>query len=137
MKQSKFDQHRDQQIANEVGVNAALMCSSRGCPNLWSTSDGHLCRGHADAEPLHWPQVTQEAQDAITDRAMATHADRPAHAALTASEKFAVLTRLRTVLSEPKNSRAWIDRLREKRRCGERLSPMQRHVLAQLRNAVA
>ena len=82
MKQTKFDQTRDQRIADDEGKSQRLMCSAKGCPNLWSASVGNLCRWHADAEPHHWPRVTQEAQDSITERALLLAQVRDAHRVL-------------------------------------------------------
>ena len=125
----------DQRIADEVGGDKRLMCSAHNCPNLWSTSDGNLCRWHADAAPHLWPQVTQEMQDAVTNRIV--DRQRPVAVPFVSyAEKKAILSRLRTVLTEPKDQRAWIERLRAKEASGERLSAMQKHCLARVRTAL-
>ena len=135
MKQSKFDQTRDQRIADESGPDKQLMCTAHDCPNLWSTSDGQLCRWHADAPANAWPQVTHEQQDAVTDRALYAQSDRPECAAMSLDDRRAILAMLRMVLSEAKNPRAWIGRLREKQQRGDALSPMQKFALEQVKDA--
>ena len=129
---STYRDRADQRIANDAGNDKKLMCSAHNCPNLWSTSDGNLCRWHADAEPHQWPQVTHELQDAITDRIV--NRERPVAAPLVSfNEKKVILGRLRTVLTEPKNQREWIERLRAKAAANQPLSAMQKHCLAQVR----
>lgn len=133
MKRSKFDETRDQRIADEVGVSSALMCAAQGCPNLWSTSDGHLCRWHAEAPAHRWPEVTREMHDHITDKALSFCDDKPVCQPMSREEKSAILERLRTVFTGPKDPRAWIAALEAKENAGERLSAMQKHALAHVR----
>ena len=111
-----------------------LMCSAHNCPNLWSTSDGNLCRWHAEAPPHRWPEVTQDMHDHLTDRAQHAGFDKPAAKLLSNAEKAAILHRAKTILSAPKDPRAWIALLEAKERAGERLSPMQKHCLQQVRS---
>lgn len=123
---------RSRQAAPLEDSRSHLMCSAHGCPNLWSTSDGHLCRWHADAEPHRWPEVTQQMLWEETERAR-LQAD-PQARPVSEREKREILDRLRTVLTVPKDPRAWLHKLRERDANGERLSPMQRHALEQCKH---
>ena len=87
MRQSKFDQNRDQRIADESGPDKQLMCTANGCPNLWSTSDGLLCRWHAEAPAHRWPKVTRDAQDCVTDNARRLGNARPVAQSMGRDEK--------------------------------------------------
>ena len=137
MKRSKFDETRDQRIADEVGVSSALMCAAHGCPNLWSTSDGHLCRWHIEAPAHRWPEVTREMHDHITDQALSFCNDKPGYQLMSREEKGAILARLRAWVAGPKDPRAWICDLEDKEHDGERLSPMQKLALEQVRRQSA
>ena len=133
MKRSKFDESRDQRIADEGAPDRKMMCSANGCPNLWSTSDGHLCRWHAEAPAHRWPEVTREMHDHITDKALSFCNDKPTPPHLGREDKSAILERLRAWVTGPKDPRAWICDLEDKEHDGERLSPMQKHALAHVR----
>lgn len=130
-----FDGSRDKQIANNAGESKALLCSAHGCPNLWSTSDGNLCRWHAAAEPHQWPAITQEAQHEITERARRAGSPKPVARPYTLAEKQEVLKELSDLARNMNsNPRAWLDRLRIREANGERMSPMQKHCLAQVKS---
>lgn len=130
---STYRSRTDQRVADDVGTEKRLMCTAHGCPNLWSTDVGHLCRWHADAPPHRWPEVTQDMQDFITDKAQRNGFDKPSQHAFTNTEKSSILNRLRAIFAGPKDHRAWIGRLREKQAAGIPLTAMQKHCLAQVR----
>jgi hypothetical protein len=110
----------------------SLRCNANGCPNRWSVDmgNGRLCSWHDRAAKHQWPQITQEAIEAETDRARAQPL-APPDAVLTRAEKIALLERLRRLVSGPDNRHEWAHRLRSRRARGERLSPAQRHCLAE------
>lgn len=129
MKRSKFDETRDQRAADDEGAPRHLMCSAHGCPNRWSTSDGNLCRWHADAEPNRWPEITQQQQWDETERARMRGEPKPYVEPLTKADKGRIVARMREVLRDfgaPKDPKAWAKRLRERERRGERLGENQR-----------
>lgn len=68
---------RDERIADDAGADRQLLCSAHGCPNRWAVDagNGRLCSAHAWVGRHLWPQVTQEQQDAETDRARAAMND--------------------------------------------------------------
>lgn len=133
MKRTAFDESRDQRVANETGRSASLMCRAHGCPNLWSTSIGNLCRWHAASEPHYWPEITREQQDAETDRAVYASAERREvyTQPMTLAEKRAIADRMRVALDAArKNPRAWIGRLQERAAAGEPMTAGQKQALA-------
>ena len=110
-------------------VLQALMCSAHGCPNLWSTSDGNLCRWHSAAEPNRWPEITQQQQWDETERSRMRGEPEPYVEPLTRADKAAVIARMREVLANfgrPKEPNAWAIRLRDRERTGERLGEHRR-----------
>ena len=133
MRQSKFDQNRDQRIADESGPDKQLMCAAHDCPNLWSTSDGLLCRWHAEAPTHRWPEVTRDAQDCVIDNARSLGNARPVGQSMGWEDKKALLEGLRTVFRGPIDPKAWIGSLEEIEASGERLSAAQKHSLAHVR----
>ena len=134
MRRTTFDGSQDQRIADDASSDNRLMCSARNCQNLWSTSDGNLCRWHADAPPNRWPEVTEHMHGLITQRII--ERDRPQDAPfVSAAEKRAILNKLRIVMTKPRDERLWLERLREKHRQGDSMSAMQKHCLAQIREA--
>ena len=74
MKQSKFDQTRDQIIADrpdyQRGYTPEQMCSAHGCPNRWTVDRGaRLCSSHDREHPERWPGITERQQWDETERA--------------------------------------------------------------------
>lgn len=131
---------RDKRIADSAedcdDRGVPLRCVASGCPWRWSVDKGgaRLCGAHAWADPHLWPRITQGLLDGETNRALDAQREpetRPVKS-LSFPEKRALLIRLRSVLSEPKNPKAWIDRLVAKREAGEILSPMQKHALREV-----
>ena len=127
MKRNHFDDSQDQRVAREGTDSRQNMCTANGCPNLWSTSNGNLCRWHADAEPRTWPEVTRQMQDDEVDRArMRNEPTRPV-APLTPADKMAILARLQTVFTTARQDpKAWAKRLRDREASGDRLNERQR-----------
>lgn len=70
---------RDERIADEAVADRQLLCSAHGCPNRWSVDagNGRMCSAHAWAGRHLWPQITQEQQDAETERARAAFDPQP------------------------------------------------------------
>lgn len=120
--------NRDERIANDVGADAALLCGAHGCPNRWSVDagNGRLCSAHAWAGRHLWPQITQEAQDAETDRARAAF-DAPPPADETPRRDPARLGAALSRLAQQKDGLAWAKRLRwcEEKRGGKLPSGLQ------------
>lgn len=122
---------RDRAIANEAGggLERSLTCGAAGCPNRWSVDagSGRLCSAHAWVDRKQWPQITQEQQDAETDRALdhATERFQPQAAPLSREEKRAILTKLRCI-GQPEHPKAWAEALRVREESGERLTQAQR-----------
>ena len=124
----------DQRTADSAS-DRSLMCSAHGCPNLWSTSDGNLCRWHADADPIQWPRITSEMHDHLTDKAYRAGMGHPTKQipVMSMDEKRAIAERLRGALEHArKNPRAWVDRLNAKVDAGHKLSAAQKHALNNL-----
>lgn len=131
MKQSAYDRAKDAKTADYAGPDKTLMCAAHGCPNLWSADiDGRLCRWHRSAPKEHWPQVTQEMQWEVTERARLRSIPEELPS-MTLAQKRAIMKRLGAVL-EPKDPRSWIGILVARRDAGERLSPMQKHALREV-----
>lgn len=127
----KARQSADQRTADSAS-DRSLMCAANGCPNLWSTSDGHLCRWHADADPIQWPRITSEMQDYLTDKAYNAGMGRkaPPVVLMSTAEKRAIAERLRVALEQAKkNPRAWVDRLNARADVGHKLTAAQKHAL--------
>lgn len=127
---SRFSARRDAAIADEVHADAALLCCANGCPNRWSydAGAGRMCTAHAAADRRYWPQITQEQQDAETQRAF----DRQ-HAAPTPvrhvgrAERVEILQSLRRVLNRvAKPGRAWAEALRLREQQGDKLPQASR-----------
>jgi len=124
---------RDQRIADETGIAQALMCTAHGCPNRWSVDagNGKLCSAHAWVEPHLWPQISQEQQDAETERAWEASkaGPKPEVRHWSKAEKVAVLRELRTLFTgQTKHPRAWAFALRDREQRGEKLSIAQREM---------
>lgn len=95
MKRSKFDETNDQRAADAPAAKPQhLFCAAHGCPNLWSTSDGHVCRWHADAPKERWPEVTQQQQWDETERARMRGEPKPYVEPLSKAEQIAALRKL-------------------------------------------
>lgn len=123
MKRSKFDETRDQRVADEAGTPQHLLCAAHGCPNRWSNSIGHVCRWHADADKERWPEVTQQQQWDETERARMRAEPAPYVEPLRHAEKRAILAKFAAVLDRTgQDPKAWAKRLRHRERRGERLS---------------
>lgn len=135
MKRSKFDETKDQRVADEgAGKPRQLMCSAHGCPNLWSTSDGHLCRWHAEADPDRWPELTQQLQWDETERACKRGEPKVFTAPLAFAEKRAILSKLAAVFDQRgKDPKAWAKRLRNRHLGGDKVP---RTVLTMARDAL-
>ena len=134
---SSYRDRADQRIADDFGNDKRMMCSAHNCPNLWTTSDGNLCRWHAAAPTHRWPEVTQDSQNAVTNRVIAAQRLPQQAAFVSQAERRAILNRLRTAMTQPRDPRAWIGVLLAKEAAGERLSAMQKHCLAAARNPEA
>jgi hypothetical protein len=130
MKRSKFDEKRDQRIADEFTEDKSLMCHATGCPCRWTADmgNGKLCHWHDNADKHDWPRVTQEIIDEISRLALKKAVDnsQPAPAADVARFK-AEMRKLATAwganISDPK---LWAKKLRDREMAGERLSFVQR-----------
>ena len=133
MKRNAFDKTRDQNTADREdyakGFTPELMCSAHGCPNRWSTSDGNLCRFHADADQHRWPEITQEQQWDETERARLRGESKPYAAPLTRADKARIVARMRAMLhglGSQKEPKAWAWRLRDRESEGGRIGETQR-----------
>lgn len=104
---------RDERIAEEVGADRALMCGAIDCPNLWSVDagNGRLCSAHAWVGRHLWPQITQEQQDAETERAWRA-ANRSPQAEQHPRHDPARLARALSKLNQAKDPIGWAKRLR-------------------------
>ena len=138
MKRNAFDEFNDGRMAETVNADRLLMCSAHGCPNRWSVDPGQpLCSSHYHADPVTWPQVTWEQQEAETDRAFKAQQPRqPKHVQLlTREQKLYALDQLRLLCKPNTKPRAWVDRLKAREARGEQLSAAQRDALAQVARA--
>lgn len=129
MRRSSFDEHRDLSTANAVGNDKDLMCMAQGCPNRW-TSDyqGKLCRWHAEAEHHLWPQITEEMNWHVTERAQQRGMPAIETEPLSFEQKKAILARLADL---PRHwaaigPKAWAYRLRDREMAGEQLRSNQK-----------
>jgi hypothetical protein len=122
-KQSAYDRAKDSSAANDGASTKPrqLFCAAHGCPNLWSTSVGHVCRWHAEADPERWPEVTQQQQWDETERARLRGMPKPYAEPPTHEEKREILQRLRTVFDPKRDPKGWAKRLRAQHRRGEKL----------------
>lgn len=106
---------------HDTNVEARLMCQANGCPNRWAVDagGGRLCSAHQWASRPLWPQVTQEQQDAETDRAF-RNANRPTEPVEHPRRDPARLAAALAKLAQQKDSLAWAKRLRwcEEKRAG-------------------
>lgn len=61
----------DQRMADDAHDALAMQCAAHGCPNPWSVDGpmGRCCSAHAWSDRHLWPRITQEQQDAATQRA--------------------------------------------------------------------
>lgn len=116
-------ERRDQAIAHEAHESRALMCTAHGCPNVWTTSIGNLCRWHASADPQHWPRVTEQMLALAAELAMERQRPKPATKAMTREEKMEILSRLRG-LQLGVGDKEWAHRLSERE--GANLTQAQR-----------
>lgn len=109
-------QRRDQRAADELPPDHGLMCQAQGCPNRWSVDagSGRLCSAHAWVGRHLWPQITQEQQDAETERVY--RAQFPAQRAAPIVDKGAAIAALRAFVaslrSSQRDGRQWARRLR-------------------------
>lgn len=76
MKQSAYDRAKDAKVAEEVGKDWRLMCTAKGCPNVWTVDSNdkginRLCSAHAwrDARKRSEAEITAQQQDLVTDLA--------------------------------------------------------------------
>ena len=104
---------RDERIADEAHADRSLLCGAHGCPNRWSVDagNGRLCSAHAWAGRHLWPQVTQEQQDAETERAW-RNANRSPQPEDHPRHDPARLARALSKLSQAKGPIGWAKRLR-------------------------
>lgn len=132
MRQSfnEVDKWQADEFRGVVGYTPELMCSANGCPNRWSVDPGRLCSAHAWADPVRWPEITQQEQWSETDSVIANGRERSSAPTLTRADKQEILGRLRGMvrgIGGSENPRAWAERLREREESGERLGDVQRH----------
>lgn len=131
MKRSAFDERRDQHTADHHearGYTSDLMCMAHGCPNRWSydAGAGRMCSAHASvSDRMLWPQVTQEQQDAETDRARARGEPKPPQHRYTHAEKSEILRKL-VRIGTPEHPKAWAYALKAREERGDRLTQAQR-----------
>lgn len=106
---------------DESTADRALMCGAIGCPNRWSVDagNGRLCSAHAWVGQHLWPRITQEQQDAETERAW-RNANRPPQAQENLRHDPARLVRALSRLGQAKDPTGWAKRLRwcEQERAG-------------------
>lgn len=104
MKRTKFDENRDQPVANREeypkGYTPELMCSAHGCPNRWTVDSNdkginRLCSAHAWADAERWPEITQQQQWDETDRARLRGDPKVQPISLTRAERLEIVERLR------------------------------------------
>lgn len=126
-KRTAFDDRRDQNTAQEAGIEQHLLCRAKGCPNRWTVDVGHVCSAHFHAPVHHWPQVTQEQIDAETDRALAAAAGRVQVDPLTREQKTGILQKL-LECGRQKPGKAWAHALKTREQRGDRLTPAQREM---------
>lgn len=103
------------------------MCAATGCPHLWSVDAGagRLCSWHAWSDPRRWPQITQERLEAVADKARRDQCREPVSPrALSRAEKTAILNGLRDVLKPKHGRKDWAQRILERVRSGERVTPL-------------
>lgn len=118
---------RDQIAADQSADDRDLMCRATGCPNKWSVDMGSkLCSAHAWAEPHQWPQITQEQQDHVIDRARRAGMLSAPPVQLSKADKIAALQEMREVFRSKPEPKAWAHALRDREQAGERLTPFQR-----------
>lgn len=112
-------QRRDQRAADELPPDHGLMCQAQGCPNRWSVDagSGRLCSAHAWVGRHLWPQITQEQQDAETERVYQAQFPRRAPSPeVTISAKAEAIARLQGLVAamrgNQRDGRQWARRLR-------------------------
>lgn len=137
MKRTAFDASRDQRIANEGDRDSSLDCLADGCPNPASYYPGMLtlhevrrrcgfCSAHAFTDPSHWPRITEEQQDALLARQSAPQKPKASPTyAMPKANRDALLQRMRIAFSGHPNPRAWAEKLRDRHRAGDNLTPAQ------------
>lgn len=121
---------RDQRAANDAPPDHGLMCQAHGCPNVWTVDagNGRLCSAHAWVGRHLWPQVTQEQQDAQTERAYRAQFARPQPVrTINKAQAKAVLRELFASLGVNKgDGRKWARDLQAREDRGEKLTQFQR-----------
>jgi hypothetical protein len=138
-RRSKFDEARDQRIADEVNrdryddrddLGRRIYCSAHGCRAKASVYFGSaLCTWHSAAETVLWPQVTLEV-NAMLDANAIPKREEP-QSPLTPQDKLDIIARMRAAVGNLIRSDGgidvrWAHALREREMSGERLSMVQR-----------
>lgn len=120
--------YKDKRIADEAGSESKLMCSANGCPNLWSTDNGHLCRWHADAPTDRWPSISENMRWLETERARKRVEPKPFIKPLTIADKREILAKLKALPSlwASRAPKWWATQLKDKESRGEALNEIQR-----------
>lgn len=128
MKRSKFDEANDSKTGEDASISRALMCVAHGCPLKWSTSIGHVCQFHADAEKDSWPEVTQQLLWDETERARKNGEPKPYVPPLTFADKRAILAKLAALPAQwaRRDPKEWAYRLKAREERGEKLNSRQR-----------
>ncbi len=117
----------DQRAADEAGRQQELMCAATSCPHRWSVDSGagRLCSWHAWSDPHHWPRITQEQLDAVANKVHRDqYREQVTPKALSWAEKSAILQRLRGVLAPRHGRRGWAQRILDRVRSGEHVTPL-------------
>lgn len=104
-----------------------LRCRANNCPNNWSVSITHLCTAHAWVDALHWPRITQDQQNALTQRQNEKRFESAATKAspLTSMDKKRLLRGMMD-LKPSADGRAWARKLKAREEAGEKLNLVQR-----------
>lgn len=139
MSRSRFDESRDQRIADEQtapprGFTAEQMCAANGCPNRWAVDagSGKLCSAHAWADVNGWAWITQQQWDRTGEPLTAT--DRHSEP-LTSAGKRAILARLSAFVQGMRgkcgNPKAWAWKFKAREEAGDKLNEYQRNAWRQ------
>ena len=135
MRRSKFDENRDQNIADDANNRPTWMCEVDHGPNHWSVSpaigDGArgLCSRHARVDRSLWPQVTQSILDDMAEdarRAVAAPPKRPSGPVSKADRERIVAELRKLAAPSDQDPRAWAHALKARDEAGENLTPAQR-----------
>ncbi len=89
---------RDKRAIEGNQEQSDLGCSAHGCPNIWTTQSTKLCRWHSASELHAWPQVTEELQRFVAEKAMRKGRPELARPPLTREDKTTILNKMRAVV---------------------------------------